>query len=126
MIAAVLSGPSYSSPNHDESTIEVFANVGEAVDALYERANASGIYPCTVKTLDGNTTRALFPTFGEEMRFTCFKASPMLHEDPRELTELMTLELLGAVHGGHWDYDVELVRGPEDLLLAQIEKAGMA
>lgn len=125
MIAAVLNGPSYGAPNHDESSIEVFNHIGEVIDALYERMNSNGMYPCTVRTLDGRTEKVIFPTFGEGMRFTCFKASAMTRLS-EVIPEDVVMEFLPAVHGGHWDYDVELVQGPEDLIVAQVERAGMS
>ena len=129
MIAAVLNGPSYEASSHDESTIEVFTHIGEVIDALYERMHSNGRYPCTVRTLDGKYSSAVFPTFGEGMRFTCFQASAMSRlskENPEVITEDIVMELLPAVHGGHWDYDMELVQGPEDLIFVQVERNGMS
>lgn len=127
MIAAILSGPSYFSPNHDERHIEVFNHLGEVVDALFHRYSSNGKHPCTVNTLDGKTERVLFPTFGEGSQFTCYEIDtppaaagfPAFHEE-------LVMDVLTAVHMGAWDYDVEIVATDSELLTVNIEKAGVS
>lgn len=116
MIAATLTGPHHFAPNYDESSIELFENLDEAVDALFERYSSNGSRQCTVRTLDGRTEETYFPAFGEESKFTCYKITT---EQPD------TDEVLSAVHGGWWDYTVELRRPHGDLLSAIVEKAGL-
>lgn len=124
MIAATLHGPSYGAPSHDEHSIEVFNHIGEVVDALFERMNSNGKYPCTVRTLDGRTKNVLFSTFGEDVSFTCYQSSIMATVD--QTHEGLVMEFLAAVHGGHWDYEAVLVRTDGDLITVNIEKAGMS
>lgn len=122
MIAAILNGPSYGAPNHDERTIEVFNHLGEVIDALFDRYSSNGKRTCDVVTLDGKIERTLFPTFGEGCQFTCYEVS-----DPSLANrETLVMEVLTAVHGGHWDYDVELIATDSELLTVNIEKAGVS
>lgn len=127
MIAATLHGPSYGALNHDEHSIEVFDHIGDVVDALFERMNSNGQYPCTVATLDGRTEEVLFSTFGESTSFTCYAmGADSLMTDFPEANEGIVMEALAAVHGGHWEYDAILVRTDEGLVTVQVEKAGMS
>lgn len=127
MIAATLTGPSYFAPSYDESSIELFENLDEAVDALFDRYSSNGSRPCTVRTLDGRTEEAYFPAFGEESKFTCYKivTNPVTEALSELFREETVGEVLSAVHGGWWDYTVELRRPHGDLLSAIVEKAGL-
>ena len=127
MIAAVLNGPSYGAPNHDERSIEVFNNLGEVIDALFDRYSSNGKRTCDVRTLDGGHALTLFPTFGEGCQFTCYEVlAPSLVTRTAGERESIVMEVLTAVHGGHWDYDVELITTDGDLLTVNIEKAGVS
>lgn len=127
MIAAILSGPSYGAPNHDERSIEVFNHIGEVVDALFDRYSANGKRPCDIVTLDGMVTKSLFPALGEGTSFTCFEVDAVsLTTGLKGTYEDLVMEVLTLVHGGHWAWDVELVATDSDLMTVNVEKAGVS
>lgn len=130
MIAAILSGPSYGAPNHDERSIEVFNHIGEVVEAMFDRYSSNGKRTCDVRTLDGGLNLTLFPTFGEGCQFTCYEIAasvPMTTgQVSTQLRESVVMEVLAAVHGGHWDWDVELIATDSELMTVNVEKAGMS
>lgn len=127
MIAAVLNGPSYGAPNHNERTIEVFDHLGEVIDALFDRYSSNGKRTCDVRTLDGGHALTLFPTFGEGCQFTCYEVlAPSLVTRTAGERESIVMEVLTAVHGGHWDYNVELTLADNGMLAVTVEKAGVS
>lgn len=105
MIAATLHGPSYFSPNHDETSIELFPTLGDAIAALIDRYHSNGRRHCPVATLDGHDWELLFPAFDEGTGFACYRAAGF-DDLPRE--ELDTEQILTAVHGGHHDFTLTL------------------
>lgn len=127
MIAAILSGPNYWAPNHDEHSIEVFNHIGEVVEAMFDRYASNGKRTCDVVTLDGKITKTLFPTFGEGCQFTCYEVpSVSLTNGVKGTYEEIVMEVLTAVHGGHWDWDVELIATDSELMTVNVEKAGVS
>jgi hypothetical protein len=75
MIAATLSGPNYWAANYDETTIEVFPSLAEAIEALFDRESANGRRHCSYTTLDGREHDVLFPGFDLTTSFTCYEMS---------------------------------------------------
>jgi hypothetical protein len=106
MIAATLHGPNYFSPNHDETTIEVFASIAEAIEALFERYSSNGKRSCTYNTLDGRRHSVLFPVFGEGTRFECYGIEGLV--DRGIADEVQVMSTLAAVHSGVRDWTLTL------------------
>lgn len=101
MIATTLHGPSYWSSNHDETSIEVFAHLGEAITAMFQREAANGHYELPYTTLDGVKHSTRFPTF-DEIRLECYEIDPEV--PPEERIE----EVLTQVHNGARDWTLTL------------------
>ncbi len=119
MIVATFHGPNHFRPNHDESTIEVFENIGHAISALFDRYDQGKTYPQPVRYLDGNHGNIIFPFTEEGDSFECYKldgsAPPMGHE----LQVNMGLE---AVHQGLWDYRLVLRLADDASVYVTVEK----
>lgn len=107
MIAATFAGPNYFTPNHDETSIEVFDNLGDAIEALLDRYKSNGRYPQPVVTLDGTTRSVLFPNVDEDTYFDCYVLSGDVTPDSIHSDEDIE-EVLTAVHGGVWDWRLVL------------------
>ena len=107
MIACTFHGPNHFVPNYDETTIEVFENIGHAISALFDRYDAKGERALPVRYLDGMHGDIPFRFVELGDSFECYKldgtAPPMGHE----LQVNMGLE---AVHMGVWDYRLTLTR----------------
>jgi hypothetical protein len=108
MIACTFHGPNHFVPNHDESTIEVFENMGHAISALFDRYDAQGERPLPVRYLDGMHGDIPFRFVELGDSFECYKLptnwqSPILRAEAIENT-------LTAVHVGVWDYRLMLMR----------------
>lgn len=123
MIAAILSGPNYFSPNHDESTIEVHDNLEEVIDALLQRYDSSGMSDFTYTTLDGKEHTARFPSFDVGTRFTCYQVS-VNFQSPALKAEALE-EALTDVHMGLWCYTVRL-DNESGIAVAVVEAAGIS
>ena len=101
MIAATLHGPNYWAPNHDEHTIEVFENLGAAIEALIERYRSNGQRQCEISYLDGTTESSLFPAFEIGTYLQCYTIEGHVDRIPDEVQVMNTLS---AVHGGYRDW----------------------
>jgi hypothetical protein len=106
MIAATLHGPNYFAPNHDEASIEVFASIAEAIEALLERYSASGKRFCTYTTLNGKYHSVLFPVFGEGTSFECYGIEGLVDRGIPD--EVQVMSTLAAVHSGVRDWTLTL------------------
>lgn len=106
MIATTLHGPNYSSPNNDESSIEIFASIGDAIEALFERSAANGRTYCDMLTLDNQSYSTLFPVFGEGHYMQCYELGD--NPDFPIMTEDKILDALAAVHTGSFDWFIAL------------------
>jgi hypothetical protein len=104
MIAATFHGPNHFVPNYDESTIEVFENIGHAISALFDRYDSKGEHPLPVRYLDGNHGDIPFRFVEEGDYFECYKVT-----DP-DPAVVETLVALAALHTGLWDYRLSLMR----------------
>lgn len=105
MIAATFHGPNHFLPNHDESTIEVFENIGHAMSALFDRYDAKGERDLPVRYLNGNHGNIPFRFVELGDSFECYK----LTEGPDHVGN-DAVEALTAVHTGLWDYRLRLMR----------------
>jgi hypothetical protein len=105
MIAATFHGPNHS-PNHDESSIEVFDNIGHALAALFERYDANGRRHLPVRFLNGNHGDIIFPVVTEGHYFECYRIDSLDNSVPPgdEVIE----DALTAVHVGVPDYTLTL------------------
>lgn len=106
MIAAVLTGPNYWAPNHDEHSIEVFANFGDAIEALIDRHRSNGRYEQHIDRLDGTQDAALFPAFDTGTGFECYILPD--GDDTHPHSDEWVEEALTAVHGGCFDWRLTL------------------
>lgn len=123
MIAATFAGPNYFSPNHDESSIEVHPTLEDVIEALFQRYSSNGRYELHYTTLDGAEHDVAFPGVEEDTSMTCYLTDG---DNPdRIFTEAGVLEVLSAVHGGHWDYKVTLMHNEQGTLTAAVERAGI-
>lgn len=108
MIVATFHGPNHFLPNHDESTIEVFENIGHAISALFDRYDNGARVHQPVHYLNGSHDYVLFPFVEVGDYFDCYRLS----EDATDgsLSEEGVIEALTAVHGGLRDYRLTLMR----------------
>jgi hypothetical protein len=107
MIAATFHGPNHFVPNYDESTIEVFENIGHAIAVLFDRYDTKGERYLPVRYLDGNRGDIPFDHIELGDSFECYKVPDDFMEQPGDgLIE----EALTAVHTGLWDYRLVLMR----------------
>jgi hypothetical protein len=121
MIAATIEGPSYAwRPNNDESSIEVFATLEDAVVALMERYYSNGRTYCTVRTLDGKAENVLFPAFDLGTLFTCYTVAGALEGRP---AEDQVLDALAEVHSQVWTWTLTLSRNEDSGRLAVVVEA---
>lgn len=109
MIVATFHGPNHFVPNYDETTIEVFENVGHAISALFDRYDTGRKFPVPVRYLDGNAADTIFPFTELGDGFECYKLSED-SADNGSLAEEGVIEALSAVHLGVWDYRLTLMR----------------
>lgn len=113
MIAATITGPSYGwTPNNNEDSIEVFADLESAIVALIERYHANGRTSMSYTTLSGKHCIALFPDFGEGTMFTCYAVAGALDGKP---TEQQVLDALSDVHSEVWTWRLTLTGFGMDL-----------
>ena len=124
MIAATLKGPSYSPINYDFDSIEVFDSLEDVIEALFDRYSSNGQRTCPATYLDGSGSHVYYPTFGEGMSFTCYRAPEILNETDEEQVEARRLEVHTAVHGGWKDYTVTLAE-TDGTLIVMVERAGI-
>jgi hypothetical protein len=111
MIAATFHGPNHFVPNYDESTIEVFENIGHAIAVLFDRYDAKGERPLPVRYLDGSHGAVPFRFVEEGDSFECYKMDDdYTVDDSGPVTVGQILEALTAVHMGVWDYRLSLMR----------------
>ncbi len=106
MIVATFHGPNHFLPNHDESTIEVFENIGHAISALFDRYDSKGEGNLPVRYLNGGHWRIPFPHVELGDSFECYKIDGSAHP----IHELQVNMGLEAVHQGVWDYRLLLMR----------------
>lgn len=123
MIAATFHGSSYSPPNYDFDTIEVFPSLEEVIEALFDRYTSNGKRTIESTYLDGHTTSVYWPTVGAGDSFTCYLLTQ--EAGSHELTEAMVMQAHTAVHGGWKDYTVTLVQSEDDHLIVTVERAGI-
>jgi len=122
MIAATFHGPNHFVPNYDESTIEVFDNIGHAIAALFDRYDAKGERPLPVRYLDGIQWDDLPFRFVEEGdSFQCYVV-PDDVTDSGPYAEGAVLEALSAVHAGLWDYRLVLRLADDRSASISVEK----
>lgn len=122
MIAATLEGPNYAwSPNNDESTIEVFDTLEDAVVALTERYHSNGRTYLPVTYLDGSVENVLFPTFSEGTAFTCYAVAGALVQSTA--SEQQVLDALTDVHSMVWTWKLTLSRNEDSGRLAVMVEA---
>ena len=107
MIAATFHGPNHFVPNYDESSIEVFENVGHAMSALFDRYESRGVGNLPVLYLNGGTWRIPFPHVELGDSFEVYNLSVNRHAP---LWEEAVEDALTAVHAGLWDYRLRLMR----------------
>lgn len=105
MIVATFHGPNHFVPNYDETTIEVFENVGHALSALFDRYDSHGEENLPVHYLNGSTWRIPFPHVELGDSFEVYNVSPL-----PVLSERVVEDALTAVHAGLWDYKLRLMR----------------
>ena len=120
MIAATFHGPNHFVPNYDESTIEVFENIGHAIAALFDRYDQGKRYPQPVRYLDGNHGDILFPFTEEGDSFECYKLHTNWQSAP--LRDEATEDALTAVHIGAWDYRLVLRLADDRSVSVSVEK----
>ena len=120
MIAATFNGPNHWSPNHDESTIEVFENIGHAISALFDRHEDKGSRPNPVRYLDGNHGNIIFRGIEQGDGFECYRINALDGSVPpgEEAIE----DALTAVHAGLWDYRLVLRRADDASVYVTVEK----
>lgn len=109
MIAATFHGPNYWSPNHDESTIEVFESMGHAMAALFERYDAHGKRPLPVRYLDGNHGNIRFPNVEYGTGMDCYAIDSDLPPLGQPIDGAAVLDALSDVHMNIWDYRLTLM-----------------
>lgn len=109
MIVATFHGPNYDSPNHDEHTIEVFANIGHAISTLFDRYDANGRRHLPVRFLNGNHGAVLFPAVTEGHYLKCYLIEGDLPPEDQAIDEGVILEALSDVHLGVTDYVLTLM-----------------
>lgn len=127
MIAATLHTPSNWLPNNDADTIEIFDNLEQVIDALFDRYSSNGKRECQAEYLDEHTTLSLYPTFEPGSYFICYLIPEWDRDEvyhPDEL-ENHKLSALAMIHNGWRDYTVTLVRSDEDELHVAVQKAGL-
>jgi hypothetical protein len=112
MIAATFHGPNHFVPNYDESTIEVFENIGHAIAVLFDRYDSKGEHPLPVRYLDGKQMEVPFRFVEEGDYFECYKVTEYDGPVPSTvwLGEAAITEALTNVHIGVWDYKLLLMR----------------
>lgn len=107
MIAATLDGPNYPwTPNNDERSIEVFADLESAIVALLERHHSGGRTSLSYDTLDGGHHVGLFPVLGEFTEFTCYSVAGALDGEP---TEEQVMDALTDIHSKVWTWRLTLL-----------------
>ena len=108
MIVATFHGPHHFLPSHDESTIEVFENIGHAISALFDRYDKGRAWPQPVTYLNGNHGDILFPFTDLGDYFNCYRLDSLDGSTPPGDGAIE--DALTAVHGGLWDYKLTLMR----------------
>jgi len=108
MIVATFHGPNHFKPNHDESTIEVFENIGHAISALFDRYDTGRQFPVPVRYLDGNKANTIFPFTELGDGFDCYRINTLDGSTPPGDDAIE--DALSAVHVGVWDYRLTLMR----------------
>jgi hypothetical protein len=127
MIVATFHGPNHFVPNYDESTIEVFDNIGHAISALFDRYDAKGERTLLVRYLNGGKWRVPFPHIELGDYFECYKIDGLDGSTPPGDDAIE--DALTAVHAGLWDYKLRLMRPfnfpgdePESKVAVAVEK----
>lgn len=103
-IIATFHGPNYSSPNDDESTIEVFDSLGHAMSALFDRYDSNGARALPVRYLNGFDETTLFPCVTEGHYLRCYLIPGGFPPKERQIMDALT-----TVHAGVPDYTLTLV-----------------
>lgn len=105
-IIATFHGANYFAPNHDESTIEVFETLEDAILSLKDRYVSNGSRDVNYKTLDGNEHSVKFPAVNTGDSLICYTMPDDFigGADQDEAVE----QALCAVHGGYHDYRLTL------------------
>jgi hypothetical protein len=107
MIAATFHGTNHYIPNYDESSIEVFENIGHAISALFARYESHGEGNLEARYLNGGKWRRPFHVeLGDS--FECYVIPDDFAALPGD--DAITLEALTAVHAGLWSYKLRLMR----------------
>ena len=108
MIVATFHGQNHFHPNHDESTIEVFENIGHAISALFDRYDKGQRVHQPVHYLNGSRTYTLFPFVVVGDYFDCYLIHSLDGSTPPGDDAIE--DALTAVHGGLRDYRLTLMR----------------
>lgn len=108
MIVATFHGPNHFLPNHDESTIEVFENIGHAISALFDRYDKGQRWPLRSHYLNGTYADILFPFVEVGDYFDCYQINSLDGSTPPGDDAIE--DALTAVHGGLMDYRLTLMR----------------
>jgi hypothetical protein len=125
MIAATFHGPNHFLPNHDESTIEVFENIGHAISALFDRYDSKGEHPLPVRYLDGNHGDIPFRFVEEGDSFECYTVNSLDGSTPpgdEAIEDVLTAVLVGV-----WNYRLSLMRpfgtgNPDGTVAVSVQK----
>jgi hypothetical protein len=120
MIAATFHGPNHFLPNHDESTIEVFENIGHAISALFDRYESHGDRNLEVRYLNGGKWRVPFPHVEKGDSFECYKIESLDGSVPPGDDAIE--EALTGVHTGLWDYRLVLRLADDRSVYVTVEK----
>jgi hypothetical protein len=110
MIAATFHGLNHYIPNHDESSIEVFENIGHAISALFDRYESHGERNLEARYLNGGKWRRAFHAeLGDS--FECYLIdAPLGTNQGGHISDDTVLDALTAVHAGLWSYKLRLMR----------------
>jgi hypothetical protein len=123
MIAATFHGPNHFLPNHDESTIEVFDNIGHAISALFDRYDAKGERPLPARYLDGNGGDIPFRFVEKGDSFECYVIPDDFADEAMPgMDEGVIEDALTAVHIGLWNYRLVLRLADDRSAYVTVEK----
>ena len=110
-VIATFHGPNHFVPNYDETTIEIFENVGHAMFALFDRYESKGEKNLPVHYLDGGNWRIPFRHVELGDHFECYQIdAPLGRNQGGHISEESVADALTAVHAGLWDYKLRLMR----------------
>lgn len=113
MLASIMYGPSYEPQEPDEFNIELFADLGEAITAMFNRHRAHGRQPLNVDLLAGQSTALTFPAFSVSTYFQLYEidAEPGTIYSPLPVvtyTMEKRREIVEQVNTREWDWHLSL------------------